>query len=514
MDVTETCIDDEQWHAQLDAIVADGLGDGPTTLHANSPHTISLDAAPGIDLIRRLATTIPHRLDAGDAVRYLRATERALGWLAALQSDALVAIAGPRPQIDVYEVAGAPVISIEDASRSEIAAATGWSESWTHDRVVTARFLHGLLPLTRTALARGRISSRQADVIATAAHRLSGYARWADGSADQDSDEDGEAFRSACADLEGAVIAVAERRGVSATRRAADRAVLRIDAAAAAHRRRDARNTRDVRVIDEGDGIAVLLARMGIEQAHACLTAIDALAHSARADGPLTQGGAAARDDRLIGERRADALVHLVLRDTATPEPTAIRTHVDVVIDLPTLLGLAEEPGAIRGGGPGGPMPVAAEVIRRLVASDASATMRRLVCDPLTGHLLDRGRTTYRVPDALRAFIEDRDRTCRFPGCHRRAGLTQIDHAIPWDAGGATSRENVGALCTRHHQLKTHAGWAITASTSDGSCRWRSPSGFGYEHPAQPLTGPTDRFPAPDRPDTDRPDPDPPGPGP
>ncbi len=491
MDVTEGCINDEQWQALLDVVVADGPRDG----------LASLDAAPGIDLIRRLATTVPHRLDAADAVRYLRATERALGWLAALQSDALVAIAGPRPQVDVYEVADAPVISIEDASRSEIAAATGWSEPWTHDRVLTARFLHGLLPLTRTALARGRISSRQADVIAEAAQRLSGYARWADSTIDSTDDAP---FRRSCTDLEGAILPTAEGRGVSATRRAAARALERIDAAASAHRRRDARHTRDVRVIDEGDGIATLLARMGIEQAHACLTAINALAQGALADGPLTQGALAdgatpARDDRLVGERRADALVHLVLRDAATAAPTAIRTHVDVVIDLPTLLGLAEEPGTIRGGGPGGPMPVAAEVIRRLVASDASATMRRLVCDPLTGHLLDRGRTTYRVPDALRAFIEDRDRTCRFPGCHRRAGLTQIDHAIPWDAGGATSRENVGALCTRHHQLKTHAGWAITASTSDGSCRWRSPSGFGYERPAAPLVDPHPRSPDADR---------------
>ena len=455
---------------------------------------VSLDAAPGIDLIRRLASTKPHHLDGADAVRYLRATERALGWLTALQSDALVAIAGPRPQIHVYEIADAPVISIEDANRSEIAAATSWSESWTHDRVRTARFLHGLLPLTRTALARGRISGRQADVIAAAAHRLSGYARWADGSTDQDADDEGDAaFRRACADLEGTVIAIAERRGVSATRRAADRAVERIDAMAAAHRRHEARQTRDVRVIDEGDGIAILLARMGIEQAHACLTAIDALAHD----------GKPASDKRLIGERRADALVQLALRDSATAAPTAIRTHVDVVIDLPTLLGLAEEPGTIQGGGPGGPVPLAAEAIRRLIATDRSATMRRLICDPHTGHLLDRGRTTYRVPDALRAFIEDRDRTCRFPGCHRRAGLAQIDHAIAWDAGGETSRANLGALCTRHHQLKTHAGWVITTTSADGSCRWRSPTGFGYEHSPQPLPG------APDRIRERNPDPDP-----
>ena len=471
--------DDEAWHALLDVVVAVGPWDG-LTAPASITSPTSLDAAPGVDLIRRLVTTSPHRLELADAVRYLRATERALGWLTAIQSDALVAIAGPRPQVDVYEVPDAPVISIEDANRSEIAAATGWSESWTYERVLTSRLLHGLLPLTRAALASGRISGRQADVIAAAAHRMSGYSRWADGSADDT--DDTALFGATCADLEGAVLTIAERSGVSATRRAADRAVERIDAAAAAHRRREARRTRDVRVFDEGDGRATLLARMGIEQAHACLTAIDALAGR--------------RDDRLIGERRADALVHLLLRDMATPppgsaDPIAIRTHVDVVVDLQTLLGLAEEPGTIRGGGPGGPVPVAAEVIRHLITADSSATMRRMICDPVTGHLLDRGRTTYRVPAALRRFIEARDRTCRFPGCHRRADLSQIDHAIAWSAGGATSRDNLGALCTRHHQLKTHAGWTITDSAVDGSCQWQSPAGFGYERPAAPVTGPT-----------------------
>ena len=171
--------------------------------------------------------------------------------------------------------------------------------------------------------------------------------------------------------------------------------------------------------------------------------------------------------------------------DAWTPAP--VRTHVDVVIDLASLVGLAERPGTVTGHGPGGPQPLAAEAIRALVAADDTATIRRLVTDPLTGHLLDRGRTAYAVPAALRAFVVTRDGTCRFPGCHRRAGLAQIDHAIPWDTGGTTDRANLGALCIRHHQLKTHAGWTITASTDDGTARWRSPAGLDYQHAPPPL---------------------------
>jgi hypothetical protein len=159
-----------------------------------------------------------------------------------------------------------------------------------------------------------------------------------------------------------------------------------------------------------------------------------------------------------------------------------VRTHVDVVIDLHSLVSISDDAGTITGQGPGGPQPLDAAAIRALVAADESATMRRLVTDPLTGHLLDRGRSTYAVPAALRDFVVTRDGTCRFPGCSRRAGLAQIDHAVPWDQGGTSDRANLGALCVRHHQLKTHAGWTITASAEDGSASWRSPAGLDYEH--------------------------------
>jgi len=76
---------------------------------------------------------------------------------------------------------------------------------------------------------------------------------------------------------------------------------------------------------------------------------------------------------------------------------------------------------------------------------------RRLVTDPLTGHLLDRGRRTYAIPQALR------------------------DHIV-------ASPANLGALCTRHHQLKTFGRWIISDSQADASCTWTSPQGREYEH--------------------------------
>ena len=105
------------------------------------------------------------------------------------------------------------------------------------------------------------------------------------------------------------------------------------------------------------------------------------------------------------------------------------------------------------------------------------------------------GRTRYQVPTRLREFITTRDRTCRFPGCQRRATGCQIDHAIAWDDGGQTNRANLGALCTRHHQLKTHAGWQITEPTENGSCSWTSPHGRRYDTPPQHALDPPDNAP-------------------
>jgi len=74
--------------------------------------------------------------------------------------------------------------------------------------------------------------------------------------------------------------------------------------------------------------------------------------------------------------------------------------------------------------------------------------MRRLVTDPVTGHLLDYGRRSYEVPDALRRYLDARDRTCRFPGCNRRAEKRQLDHAIAWDDGGDTNPQT-SARCVK-----------------------------------------------------------------
>jgi len=410
--------------------------------------------------------------------------EREIARLQALQAEALVAVASPSRTVDEYLLWDARTdeerfIRVEDAAREEIAAALRWSPQATQNRLDIARLLHGPLCETAAALGAGDISWSQVSVIAEHARRLPGAMQsraFAGPLTDPAADAE---FTAACADLQRRVLPTAMRSTAAATRQAARRAVLAIDADGERRRRLQARCHRDVHVTDELDGISVLIARMATEDAHAVMTHLDAYAH-------------ASESTLSIGEKRAAALAALVLGgdgvdSTGTGEAAPrVRAHLDVVVDLPTLLDLAEGVGGaaeIRGAG-----PVGADVVRDLLADPKVAmTMRRLVTDRVTGHLLDYGRTTYDIPDPLRRYLVARDRTCRFPGCNRRAEKCQIDHAEAWDDGGATSPANLGALCTRHHQLKTHAGWHITASREDGSCTWRSPRGCRYDHHPPPL---------------------------
>ncbi|MEI6624570.1 MAG: DUF222 domain-containing protein, partial [Actinomycetes bacterium] len=176
----------------------------------------------------------------------------------------------------------------------------------------------------------------------------------------------------------------------------------------------------------------------------------------------------------------------------AAPGPYTPQRTIAVIIDLATVLGLAEHPGELPGYG-----PVPASVARALAAD---ATWVRWITDPVKGTLLDAGRRTYRPSTALREFITARDVYCRFPGCSARADgiTTEIDHADPFnhhdpDTGGQTTRAGLGALCKRHHQSKTAGLWSITDSQPDGPCDWISPTGHRYSHHPEQLTDVTNQ---------------------
>ena len=436
-----------------------------------------VDVEPSPWVMSMLCSIDRSRLSDSEAVAFLQVHQRLTAWLASLGLQAVLPAASAEPLIDEFTVLVPDsdeerTIRIADVRREELACALRLPASVAQQRIDTARLLAGPLAATGDALAVGDVTERHVAVIVEAAGRLPG--RW------MRDDAERAVFTAGCTELQRRLLPTACRGTVAQTRAQARRVLLAIDAEGEARRRREARCTRDVYVADELDGISTLIARLSTEAAHAILTHITAHATAAEADRPDT-------DARLTaGERRADALAALILRTrpgTGTDsEAPQVRAHVDLVIDLPTLLALEDGQAELRGSG-----PIPADVVRDLLADPAVAvTIRRLVTDPLTGHLLDHGRRTYAIPQALRDFIVARDRTCRFPGCRRRADRCQIDHADPWDDGGHTSPANLGALCVRHHQLKTHAGWQITNSHPDGGCVWTSPQGRHYVHEPNP----------------------------
>nr|WP_268916212.1 MULTISPECIES: HNH endonuclease [Actinomyces] len=124
--------------------------------------------------------------------------------------------------------------------------------------------------------------------------------------------------------------------------------------------------------------------------------------------------------------------------------------------------------------------PVPAVVARALAAG---GSWRRLVTDPLSGTVVDVGRSRYRPPAGLADLVRARDASCTYPGCQVPAVRCDIDHVRPWAEGGTTSWQNLACLCQAHHRLKHTPGWLLTR-TPEGSLTWRTPTGARYERRA------------------------------
>jgi hypothetical protein len=154
-------------------------------------------------------------------------------------------------------------------------------------------------------------------------------------------------------------------------------------------------------------------------------------------------------------------------------------TVVHVTMPATMLMGLDEQAGELAGYG-----PIPADVARMLAAD---ATWKRLLHDPISGQLLDFGRSTYRPPAGLADFVRARDHHCIFPGCARPADACDIDHRIRYPEG-TTCEENLGCLCRHHHRAKHEGGW--TVELRDGVYVWTSPAGFQYQRTIEPIAEP------------------------
>lgn len=394
-------------------------------------------------------------LDEGERVTLLALWERHLAWTAARQQQAIVDVAGLAPASK----------AADDWAEIDVAAALRLSPVSAARRVEAARQLTGRLRATQQVLEKGDITFWYALSLVEAVAEL---------------DDD------AALGVEQTVLDGAGTMTLARFRARLRRAVIAAAPKAADERHIDALGERRVVLSPQPDGMAWLSAFLTAPEAIAAYRAInDSIAADEAAASPGHAGRTTPRDR--IDARRADAFVGALQGLCALDAPAARhdgsagrrpaepRSAVNVTIDLATLLRLTDHPGHLDGYG-----DIPPELARRL-ASDGD--WQRFVTEPLTGHLLDFGRTTYRPPRALARYIRARDVTCRFPGCARSAMRCDLDHANAWDCEGLTCSDNLGCLCRYHHRAKTHAGWEIE-SRPDGSAGWRSPRGPTFERPA------------------------------
>lgn len=436
-----------------------------------------LHQSASLAAINELAAIDVMDLDEGGRVDLLAAWEKQNGFMQAKQFEILLGVAGDKPggtEKGIWD-------GVDQEEREEVGTALRLAHQTAQDRIDVARALNNHLHQVKDALATGEISLAHANVIARETWRVI---------------DDG-IETEALAELERKVIAQAEFGTPGQISKFIRKSIAEIAPENFEKVVTRDRELRKVNIYPEPNGMATLVAFLPAEDAQTIKLAIEKRIRVAKAS-PLnlltpelqaeldrevekTEKISSVRD-LLADAQKADALTAIASNylNVTEDDGKAHRRPVSVslTIDLPTLLGLADNPGELQGYG-----PIPASVARELAAD---GKWRRFITDPTSGNLLDCGRETYIPPQHLVDFLMARDRTCRFPGCAQPGYRTDIDHAIPWDEGGETSPSNLGLLCRRHHQMKTHGGWRVK-SFEDGSCEWLSPRGKKFFVEVKPL---------------------------
>jgi hypothetical protein len=411
-----------------------------------------------------------------DRLRRMQLADRVSAWAQAQSAEAL------------FDYVGGHTGSLEAENdrRFEVRVARRSTDSAAGADIATARMLAGVCRPVRELWGQGAISFRHVHAVLDRVCRVSDHLA-------------GRVMPDVVAKLP---VLPTNEVGRTVTRLLARTDPEAMAGAARIARRHDV----GVRMHALADGLAEIVATLRVEDARGVMDVLDSHADGFLAHRRSCEPCAAAVPDE-IGPARAHALASLVLpieEGAVVPSGTTSGTvalpdaggrrrpsrsrrrgETQVVIDLPTLLGLAENPGLL------GAEPVPAQIARELVATTGS--LRRIVTDPVTGHLLDYGTRIY-LPDALRDFVTARDGTCRSPGCRQPAVRSQLDHVVPFPAG-RSDVDNTHVLCKRDHDTKGRGTFSVESHRSDGSAVWRTRDGQRGVTPARPYLNPPDESP-------------------
>lgn len=431
-------------------------------------------AGPSPSVVAQLVAVPGALLGPADRVRLLRCTEACVAWLQSRSLELTAAVADAHvaraARTEAFLAAGLRPLTSKDrisarqlaqeSAAADVAGALRISRGSAHARIQAAVALRESFPLLGEALRTGRTSLLH--VLAAGAETVPLTA----------------AQREAVDRL---LAGPAQRLPVGAFRRRAKGAVLRVQPPEElARRHAEAVAARGVSYLPEDDGMGTVAATLPAPQARTVWLALDALARAHRRDHP--------DDARTLDALRADAFRDLVLSPPGGGAGSAAvqaQVQVQVAIDLPTLLGLADNPVELAGHGP---LPAD---LGRLLASDGA--WQRFVTDPLTGALLDAAPRRYRPSRALGEFVRLRDGGDTSPGAATRAIDCDADHATPFREGGPTVRANLATTGRRSHHLHTFAGWLVSRDEAGGTTTWTSPFGSRYPRSDPPLLPHLDR---------------------
>lgn len=441
------------------------------------------DVAPDGSLALVLEQVDPARADDRLLVEVVAAWERLAAWAhlnAALAAGELSRRDAMNPHWSDPAPANACVAG------DELAMRLGWSRPAANRLVRDGRALENELLLTAEAVREGRLDTFKLRTVTDRLHNRPGELAWL---------------------VQEEVLPQAAGRTPSQLAADIDRALLAADPVDTADRLARAVAKRHVcRPQRLPDGMAGIWAVLPADHAVTVDATLEAAARTARAFG----------DPRTLDQLRADTFVTLATgralptgrppidglapeRATDTggatapdpvphgaatggPDATGIRiptVRIDVTVTLSTLMGLDERPAELAGFG-----PISAEQARALAAG---GVWRRLVTDPLSGRVLDVGRSRYRPPAALLEHVVARDAVCAAPGCSVPARRCDIDHTTEYHGtpangsptSGTTAAGNLGPLSDRCHRLKTDGGFQLTQVTP-GVFEWRTPAGLSY----------------------------------
>jgi Domain of unknown function (DUF222) len=243
-----------------------------------------------------------------------------------------------------------------------------------------------------------------------------------------------------------------------------DEIVARVDLDAV-RRRKERQTDREVGFGPDQDGIAEIYGSLFAVDAHALDKRLNDLAATVCEHDPRTRE-----------QRRADALGALAAgadrlgcRCGSTDCTAGKRPASPVTIHV-----IAER-AALNGNGPawelGADGLITPEIVEEL------AKTAKVV--PLVHPGWSDPEPQYTPSKALADFVRARDLTCRAPGCDVPASHCDLDHSIPYDAGGPTHAGNLNAKCRTHHLVKTFWGWK-EQQLPDGTLIFTTPAGATY----------------------------------